>query len=578
MHRSENMPVQGQGQGRSERPWLLPLLVAGVIAQLALLAAHLPPEDLPAIYFFTQDLPILCLAAAAALLVGRYALPEKMNRPLLLSARTIPALVAAAALLATGGSFLILLGYDMSRDESIATFTAQAVQRGTLMVPVYPGWERFAGALMPNFMHPVSSDQLWVPGYLPINGVIRGLFGAVAHPALANPALLAAGFGALFVSARRLWPHRPDAVAVAMLMALSSSQLLVNAMSAYAMTGHFALNAIWLALFVQRRTWAYAAAMVVAFAAMGLHQYHFHPLFAAPFMLWLVWRRDWGVAAFYLVGYCAAAYFWAVAYPELLAAAAGGAADGGAIAANGLMSRLQRLVAQSPALWAMNLVRFAAWQNLLLIPLCGLAWHFARSRSLGDESLVWPLLGVAGIGLVTMADQGHGYGYRYLNGAIPALCLLAGYGWQAMVQHPGSPSRWWGWLRGATALTVGIVLPAQLVMVHLFVAPHARLYAAIRSAPVDAVLIDPRGSFYLGDVVQNEAGPSEGPKLLSLGRVSPEALAALCGSDLRIALVDRRHARQFGIRPRQFPSQVDGDPAARAAQLQQAGCAPPLVL
>src|SRR3546814_5503078 len=76
----------------------------------------------------------------------------------------------------------------------------------------------------------------------------------LADPELTSPLFLAVGFGALWHIARKLFPGRPDAVLVTLLLAFSSTQLLVMSMTAYAMTAHFALNMVWLALFL-RNDW-----------------------------------------------------------------------------------------------------------------------------------------------------------------------------------------------------------------------------------------------------------------------------------------------------------------------------------
>src|SRR3546814_2509369 len=70
-------------------------------------------------------------------------------------------------------------------------------------------------------------------------------------------------------------------------------------MTAYAMTAHFALNMVWLALFLRNDWKGHFGAAVVAFLAIGLHQLQFHPLFAAGFLFWIVLQRRWGLAAFY---------------------------------------------------------------------------------------------------------------------------------------------------------------------------------------------------------------------------------------------------------------------------------------
>src|SRR3546814_12228108 len=81
-------------------------------------------------------------------------------------------------------------------------------------------------------------------------------------------------------------------------------------MTAYAMPAHLTINLCWLWFVLRRRWWADAAALTLGFFAVGLHQFHYHPLFAAPLLFLLLLRKDWGRAAFYALGYLAIGLFW----------------------------------------------------------------------------------------------------------------------------------------------------------------------------------------------------------------------------------------------------------------------------
>src|SRR3546814_16107538 len=73
-------------------------------------------------------------------------------------------------------------------------------------------------------------------------------------------------------------------------------------MTAYAMPAHLTINLCWLWFVLRRRWWADAAALTLGFFAVGLHQFHYHPLFAAPILFLLLLRKAWGRAAFYALG------------------------------------------------------------------------------------------------------------------------------------------------------------------------------------------------------------------------------------------------------------------------------------
>src|SRR3546814_16755822 len=81
-------------------------------------------------------------------------------------------------------------------------------------------------------------------------------------------------------------------------------------MTAYALPAHLTITLCWLWFVLRRRWWADAAALTLGFFAVGLHQFHYHPLFAAPILFLLLLRKAWGRAAFYALGYLAIGLFW----------------------------------------------------------------------------------------------------------------------------------------------------------------------------------------------------------------------------------------------------------------------------
>ena len=89
-------------------------------------------------------------------------------------------------------------------------------------------------------------------------------------------------------------------------------------MTPYAMTGHFALNMVWLALVLRGGAIGHGSAALVALVAAGLHQWHFPPIFIAPFILWMLLARRWSVAAFHTVTLVAIIILWAKIWPAFL--------------------------------------------------------------------------------------------------------------------------------------------------------------------------------------------------------------------------------------------------------------------
>jgi hypothetical protein len=225
------------------------LVLACVLVMLAGVAAWTAPPMLPRLYFMRQDSFVLA-GLVGILLASDLFRParSKVRLPeVVLTRRAVLAGAAFGALILWAGTYLLFNNYPLTRDEQMVVFDAGIFRQLRLAAPLAPEWRHYAEALTPAFLLPLPGNAAWVSNYMPGNAMLRTLFGLVADPALMNPVLAAAGAVATFDCARRLFPGSTGARAVAMLMYATSAQVLVTAMTPYAMTPHLALNMIWLA-------------------------------------------------------------------------------------------------------------------------------------------------------------------------------------------------------------------------------------------------------------------------------------------------------------------------------------------
>ncbi|HYX46046.1 MAG TPA: hypothetical protein VE820_04400, partial [Sphingomicrobium sp.] len=242
----------------------------------------------------TQDVPVLVVASAAFVLVAlwrpRWSLPSRLPSPWVLLAAGF----VLCALLAWG-SYALMGNFPLSRDEHMVVFDMAIFGSGRLAMPIAPEWRNYALALVPRFLlnsnHPVG----FVSSYLPVNAMLRLAFSKVADPAWYNPVLVLLGGVALLDIAKRAFGLRGQTRVVVLLVYALSTQMLVNAMTDFSMTGHLALNLIWLAAFLRGGKLWNSVAIVTGFLAVGLHQLVFHPLFVAPFLLWKLREGEWKI-------------------------------------------------------------------------------------------------------------------------------------------------------------------------------------------------------------------------------------------------------------------------------------------
>ncbi len=542
-------------------------------------------------FLFHQDLPILwAIAAAAVLGFGvSFALPASPGSGSLAGSirpRTVLAMAAiaalACALVAWAGTFVVFDNYALSMDEFMANFDAAVLSHGQLMAPVAAPWRAFLDALQPTFVTVAPGDAAWSSQYLPVNAGLRALGVLAGAPSLVSPLLAAVSVMAIFGVARRLWPARPDlAVAAAALLA-TSGQFLVTAMTPYAMTAHLAFNLVWLWLFLRGGRLGHIGAILVAFLATGLHQFVFHPLFAAPFIAELLFARRWRLALTYIAAYGLICGFWigywrfAFAFLGHTGAATGPAAMGTA-AATDLASRITALwkAVDPTALRIMdaNLIRFVTWQSLLTAPLALLGVVAAVRTGGAVRALLLGLVLTVIAMFVLIPHQGHGWGYRYLHGLLGSTCLLAAFAWGRLTDTLSDAARRWAGVSFAVFAGVSllVLLPLRASQAHAFVRPYVRAWAAIAHAPTAVVVVDPAGAWYASDLVRNDPYLRRGPLVFDIRALTEAQLGELC-TRRTLSVFDAAAAVRLGVKTSTRTKDDEDEPAA-SDRLRDSGCA-----
>jgi hypothetical protein len=457
------------------------------------------------------------------------------------------------------GARYVFHNVTWSRDELLADFDAIIFQSGLSMAPVADAWRRYAPALVSQpFMQPVADHAAFISAYLPGNALLRALTGLLlGERNLTSPLLAAISVLACYGVARRLWPEQRDAALVSAILVATSTQVLVTAMTPFAMTAHLAFNLVWLWLFLRDDRIGHCGAIAVGAFACGLHQLVFHPLFAAPFVfsLWRTRRRR--LACAYAASYALSGLFW-ISYWKL-ALAFQGLAQQSALPApsgvGGLEFFLMRLLVifvdyewQRLPLMLKNLARFVAWENPLLLPLALLSWRAAD----GQRAMVRDLW--AGVGLtlfamlVILPYQGHGWGYRYLHGLIGSLSLLAGFGWITLTAHAQATelASARAALASASAFACLVLLPARAKEAQDVVAPYARSGEAIRRANTDIVILDRAGLRSGVDLLINDPFLRNRPIIMDLDQLKEEDIDDLCRR-FTVSLFDAANGAAYGV-------------------------------
>jgi hypothetical protein len=535
-----------------------------------------------AVFFHTQDAFWL---AAIALLLGLLAvtpLPIMTSRAVSAISRRPHAIPICLAVLVVVvgvvGAHIVFHGYPLSRDEFLAGFDAAIFRSGRLIAPIAPDWRPLAEALAPRFMLPIADGTGFASAYLPVNAGLRAMVGLMADPDWTNPLLAACAVIATFGVGRRLWPARPDAAFLAALLVASSPQVLVTAMTSYAMSAHLALNMIWLWFFLRDDRIGHGGAIATGFLATGLHQLIFHPLFAAPFVvrLWISGRRP--LALVYIVSYSTICLFWASYWKIALSGQGISPQVSDSVGVFYFLYRVIYILKDfewaGASVMLKNLLRFVDWQNPALLPLSVLAYLAVRRGSGTARELIAGVLLTLVAMFVIIPYQGYGWGYRYLHGFIGSLALLAGYGWvmltERATEHEIGVSR--TMLTVCTAFAWLVLLPAHAEQAHDFAAPYARASRAIEQASSDLVIVDISGLAFAEDLVRNDPFLRNRPKVLDLTDLTEAEIGRLCAR-FAVSVFDYGQALALGI-PANDRATERGD-AARAAlraNMAQRGC------
>ena len=505
-------------------------------------------HEIAAILMNIQDrwlmLAQIALAGLVALwmrLSGR--LPGERG-PWHLSGRHALALAGVVVAVCWAGHYVVLCGYDLSRDEQMAGFDAAIYATRHLAAPLPALWQIQAAPLNQLFMLPVAHPVAWVSGYLPGNALVRMAVGLVADPALTEPLLTGIAVLATWATARQLWGDGPlarDGQVVSVMVLAASGMTLLMGMSAYAMPAHLAVNAVWLWLFLQERRRADLAAIMLGFLGTGLHQPLFHPLFVLPWLAWLVVDRRWARAGLFAGAYGAICLFW-LWWPHLTLAHVVGPhsqlSPGG-----DFVTRLMWALGQNRynfILTAANLLRFCTWQSLPMVPLLlyGL-WRAIKAPRKDRAALTLAAGFVAPIVVMALLlpYQGHGFGYRYVHQVLGNAALLAGYGWQALAPLH---ARLRPVLVRAMVASLGLLLPMQCWLAYAMYAPYAHASARLSASGADYAIVGADDVPFALDLVLNRADLTNRPIRLSATDIDdPDVLAAhICHKGVTIAMPD----------------------------------------
>lgn len=517
--------------------------------QMALRTGLLDPSDVPIFYglFLFQDYA----AAFVFSLVLLLALVPGLQRAATAVAQwfgTHPVRVAIViAVLLAAGAYWVYHAHPLAMDEAAPYMQAKVFASGSLVgqLPpdlldwlVYPPFQDY-------FIHVSHETGQIASAYWPGFALLLTPFMALGVPWLCNPVL-----GGLSIwMIHRLTLELTESAAAAgasVLFALGSAAFVVNAISFYSMTAHLLCNGLFVLLLLRPSMPRAVAAGLVGGLALNLHNPVPHMLFAAPWLIWLVWRPETrrlipAVVAGYLPWVAIVGFGW---HELLQGLGEGSASPATASGGNPLSAAISSLVGVFTLPGGTQLTdrlialcKLWLWAAPLLVLLacigCWKHWRNVYLRLLAVSAVV-TFIGY----LFVPLSQGHGWGFRYFHSAWFVLPILAA----TVVTGPtvGTSARtdpeFLPLGRCASAAALGGLLmltPIFLWQVHSFIGEHLAQVPTTDHGRPRVVIISPFMGYYAQDLVQNDPFLREPViRMITHGRSDDQAMMARSFPDL----------------------------------------------
>ncbi len=511
-------PVAGNVPDRSAALLVCVLVLVVSIASLAIaLNLRRTPEAemINVFYWFQREhepVPlavsiVFVLALIVALLRGRTAREHECATTQLQGGRDVATrqmwLLAITVTVVTWAiTHWVMHDYALSGDEWSASFQAKILARGMLAAPVPEEWRPYVRAMLPPYIRYDAAHGTWESMYLPVHAAIRSMFVRAGVESLANPVLAGLTVLGLAGVARRLWPGQGRMQWLALAMLVTSAQFLLMSGTAYAMSAHLCLNTWWLWCWLRRDdSHLYIAALpALGVAALGLHQVFPHALFAAPFLLRMLFERRWirtlAVSATYGFG-CVVWLGW--------------------MRRVGAETRysLQSLVGvPDVVLTTENAALVVSWQAPLVAVAAVCALLQRREGPTAVRDLAYGLVLTTGLYACFQLDQQHGWGYRYVYAVLGNLVLMSAWGARCLGRHVrAGDARALGF--GSLLASLVLLLPLRAWHAERFVRPFADSAALIARIDADVVVIPGKAVWYGHDFVRSAPYPGETPYVIN---------------------------------------------------------------
>ncbi len=496
-----------------------------------------------------QLLGFVVMAALFAIILRQPPQNPMQLRSLCIS---VPWLALAVLILTIAGTHLVMMNYPFAMDEFFSDFQAAIFAKGHLWAATPSPLSQVVHAATPYMTSYQPETQSWTSNYLPVYALLRVPFYLANATWLLNPLLAAGSILAIAAVAKKLWPESTGTPFVSAFLLATSSQFLINSMTAYAMPAHVFFNLLWLLCYLRNDRAGFWLTPWIGVAALGLHQPNIHFVFVVPFILRMLTSRQWSRAFYSLTIYAAGCLFW-LRFIQWKA----------------VDTHLTPLTSQTHELWfapflaifrlpslehlfdhLIGLTQILAWNSCLLVLLASLGLFCLKKCPPTIADLVSGMILALDLFLLFPENQGHGWGNRYFYSSIASFVLVATAGWQHF-HSDLSPMQISKLVRLSLA-GFCVQFATQAMEARQVVEPFANASRYLHSRPIETVVIDTNRIWYGQDLVRNNPGLDHKPTVLFLRRLDKDSIQSL---DARNSYEVYRYPelKAFGLTPRIVP-------------------------
>jgi hypothetical protein len=431
-----------------------------------------------------------------------------------------PLIIASAAAAVLGvGTLTLYQNHPLAMDEYAAYFQSEVFAAGQLHgkfpVPLLD-W------LIPRGFQDYFLNVSRITGdvaetYWPGFALLLAPFTWAGIPWLCNPVITALTLITIHRLAIALF-HERQAAGFAVLLTIASPVVFADGISYYSMAAHLLANSVFALLLVQPTPLRAATAGVVGSIALTLHNPVPHILFATPWVIWMVTRKDsarpWiALIAGYLPLCALLGLGWFIYSGHLVSEDL--ASSSSLIASHRLQSMI-RIFSPPDATVVLarsiGMAKIWVWAVPGIVILAITGAHRHRGNTICRLLTASAILTLVGYFFVPV-DQGHGWGYRYFHSAWMILPLLAtaalfpvaasaaGAGIQKPLFQDSDTKKF---VAGCILITLVFGVGVRGWQIQKFIATDLRQVPQFHGIHPHIMILDTRTSFYGADLVQND--------------------------------------------------------------------------